>query len=105
MKATLDFSPPPAQDWWRPVPGLTWQWHISEPPVDTGVDADVYDIDLFDNEPAVIDELHRQQRKSSAISQSVHVKTGVRMLTNFQLWCLARITMAGRGKVAGYPPD
>lgn len=63
MKATLDFSPPPAQDWWRPVPGLTWQWHISEPPVDTGVDADVYDIDLFDNEPAVIDELHRQQRK------------------------------------------
>jgi len=56
-------SPPPAADWWRPAPGLTWQWHLSEPPVDTSVDADVYDIDLFDNDASVIDELHAQGRK------------------------------------------
>lgn len=64
MKATLDFSPPPAeQDWWKPAPGLTWQWHISEPPVDTSVDADVFDIDLFENDASVIEELHSRQRK------------------------------------------
>jgi hypothetical protein len=47
-------------DWWRPVPGLTWQWHLSEPPVDTSVDAQVYDIDLFDNAASVVQNLHDQ---------------------------------------------
>ena len=50
-------------DWWHPAPGLTWQWPLSDPPVDTSVDAQVYDIDLFDNDAAVIQELHRQGRK------------------------------------------
>jgi hypothetical protein len=54
---------PPAAGWWRPAPGLTWQWHLSEPPVDTSVDAQVYDIDLFDNESSVIEDLHAQGRK------------------------------------------
>lgn len=55
--------PPPADGWWHPTPGLTWQWHLSEPPVDTSVDAQVYDIDLFDNEASVIEDLHGQGRK------------------------------------------
>jgi len=64
MTSTLDISPPPpASDWWHPAVGLTWQWHISEPPVDTSVEADVYDIDLFENDASVIEELHRQNRK------------------------------------------
>jgi hypothetical protein len=50
-------------DWWRPAPGLTWQWHLSEPPVDTSVDAQVYDIDLFDNDAPVVQKLHDQRRK------------------------------------------
>jgi hypothetical protein len=54
---------PPVAGWWHPAPGLTWQWHLSEPPVDTSVDAQVYDIDLFDNESSVIEELHAQGRK------------------------------------------
>ena len=33
-------------DWWHPAPGLSWQWHLSEPPVDTSIEANVYDIDL-----------------------------------------------------------
>jgi hypothetical protein len=49
--------------WWKPSIDISWQWHLSEPPVDTSVDADVYDIDLFDNDRSVIDELHRQGRK------------------------------------------
>ena len=56
-------STTPAAGWWRPAPGLTWQWHLSEPPVDTSVEADVYDIDLFDNKTSVIEELHTQGRK------------------------------------------
>ncbi len=52
-----------AADWWHPVPGLTWQWHLSEPPVDTTVDAQVYDIDLFDNGASVVKTLHDQGRK------------------------------------------
>lgn len=58
---TLPTNPP--KNWWRPTVGLTWQWHISEPPVDTSVDAHVFDIDLFDNDSSVIDELHALGRK------------------------------------------
>ncbi|HVM70652.1 MAG TPA: endo alpha-1,4 polygalactosaminidase [Anaerolineales bacterium] len=50
-------------DWWRPRPGLTWQWQLSEPPVDLTVDAQVFDIDLFDNDAGVVRALHEQGRK------------------------------------------
>jgi hypothetical protein len=53
----------PSKDWWRPSVGLTWQWQLSEPPVDTSVEADVYDIDIFDNEASVVARLHAQGRK------------------------------------------
>jgi hypothetical protein len=43
--------------------GLTWQWQLSEPPVDTSVDADVYDIDIFDNDASVVANLHAKGRK------------------------------------------
>ena len=48
-------SLPPAS-WWRLAPGLTWQWQLDEA-VDTTVDAEVYDVDLYVDQ-AVIDELH-----------------------------------------------
>jgi len=64
MTPTLEkVSPSSTIDWWHPSVGLTWQWHLSEPPVDTSVDAEVYDIDLFDNDASVVDELQRQGRK------------------------------------------
>ncbi len=58
-------SPPISSnnDWWRPRAGLTWQWQLSEPPVDTSIEADVYDIDIFDNDAAVVAELHANGRK------------------------------------------
>jgi hypothetical protein len=49
--------------WWHPSHGLTWQWHLSEPPVDTSVDAQVFDIDLFDNDASVVKDLHDRGRK------------------------------------------
>ena len=53
----------PSNDWWRPTVGLTWQWQLSEPPVDINVDAEVYDIDIFDNEASVVADLHAKGRK------------------------------------------
>jgi hypothetical protein len=49
-------SPPPAASWWHPVPGLTWQWQLDEQ-VDTSIEAEVYDIDLYVDQP-IIDDLH-----------------------------------------------
>ncbi len=54
---------PILSNWWKPSIGLTWQWQLSEPPVDTSVDAEVYDIDIFDNDASVVAELHAKGRK------------------------------------------
>jgi len=62
--ATQPLLPTPSvEPIWRPAPGTTWQWQLSELPVDATVDAAVYDIDLFDNDAAVVAKLHRQGRK------------------------------------------
>ena len=53
---------PASHDIWRPSPGTSWQIQLSEP-VDPSVDAQVYDIDLFDTPQQVIDQLHAQGRK------------------------------------------
>ncbi len=53
----------PSKDWWCPTVGLSWQWQLSEPPVDTSVDADVFDIDIFDNDASVVADLHAKGRK------------------------------------------
>jgi len=47
---------------WRPEPGTSWQWQLTGT-IDTTVDAEVFDIDLFDAPRSVIDELHRMNRK------------------------------------------
>jgi len=59
LSSSLSFS----NAWWKPIPGLTWQWQLSEPPVDISIDADVYDIDIFDNDASVVADLHAQGRK------------------------------------------
>ena len=51
-----------SDDWWRPIPGLSWQWQIGDNDIDTSIDVDVYDIDLYVDQ-AVIDELHTKGRK------------------------------------------
>lgn len=47
---------------WRPEAGLSWQWQLSVP-VDQSVDAQVYDIDLFENDASVVASLHAAGRK------------------------------------------
>ena len=56
IKSPVPASPSPANSWWRPSPGLTWQWQLDEE-IDTSIEAQVYDIDLYADQQ-VIDALH-----------------------------------------------
>lgn len=52
----------PKTDRWHPTPGLTWQWQIGDIHIDTSIEADVYDIDLYVDQ-SIIDQLHAKGRK------------------------------------------
>ncbi|NTU57268.1 MAG: endo alpha-1,4 polygalactosaminidase [Anaerolineales bacterium] len=61
--STLMSSPTyPSTDWWRPTAGLSWQWQIGNLDIDTSIEAEVYDVDLYVDQ-SVIDELHAKGRK------------------------------------------
>ncbi len=60
--STHMISTPPSSSWWHPTVGLTWQWQIGDNNIDTSIEAEVYDIDLY-VEQSVIDELHVKWRK------------------------------------------
>ena len=47
---------------WTPAPGTTWQWQLSDYPVDTTVDVAVYDVDLFDTDEADLTTLRGDGR-------------------------------------------
>ncbi len=48
--------------WWRPSPGTSWQWHLSDLPVDQSFDVEMYDIDMFDNDASTVAALQAQGR-------------------------------------------
>ena len=47
---------------WIPPARPTWQWQLDRR-LDTSVDADVYDIDLFDHDASVVAALHQAGRR------------------------------------------
>jgi hypothetical protein len=47
---------------WQPQLNTTWQWHLSNLAVNQSFDVEMYDIDLFDNDEAVVEALHAQSR-------------------------------------------
>ncbi|MDG9701376.1 endo alpha-1,4 polygalactosaminidase [Streptomyces sp. DH37] len=53
---------PPDGARWRPEPGTTWQWQL-QGRVDPDVDAEVYDIDGFENGAATVAALHTRGRR------------------------------------------
>jgi hypothetical protein len=55
---------PAAPGRWVPGPRTTWQWQLTTP-VDLSVDAQLFDIDLFNNPASVVASLH--QRGSRAV--------------------------------------
>ena len=48
---------------WQPAPQTTWQWQLSGLPLDLTVEADVFDIDLFETEASTVDRLHDLDRR------------------------------------------
>ena len=46
---------------WIPSPQMSWQWQLTTP-VDQSVDAQLFDIDLFDNAASVVAALHARGR-------------------------------------------
>lgn len=47
---------------WQPALVTSWQWQLTTP-VDQTVNAQMYDIDMFDNDASVVASLHAQGRK------------------------------------------
>ena len=62
MPSTPITSQQSSTNWWHPTVGLTWQWQIGDNNIDTSVEADVYDIDLYVDQ-TIIDKLHAKGRK------------------------------------------
>ena len=60
---TRAVSPNPTRIPWRPAVGATWQWQLSNLPIDRSFDVEVYDVDLFDTDTPVVSALHAQGRK------------------------------------------
>jgi len=56
-----DFPASTGGSWWKPSPGTTWQWQLSGE-VDTSIDVQMYDIDLFDVPAEVVGRLQREGR-------------------------------------------
>lgn len=48
---------------WQPKVGASWQIQLLKPIDGSTLDADIYDIDLFDNEAEEISDLHKEGRK------------------------------------------
>ena len=53
---------PPPGSWYRPQRDTTWQWQLLGS-VHTSHEAQLYDVDLFDSDVALIDSLHAEGRK------------------------------------------
>ncbi len=49
--------------WWQPPTNTSWQWQLTGSSIDTSFNADMYDIDLFDNNASMVAGLHAQGRK------------------------------------------
>lgn len=47
--------------WWQPAAGLSWQWQL-DGEIDTTIDVDMYDVDLFETSPGTVQELKDQGR-------------------------------------------
>jgi hypothetical protein len=55
--ALIETKHSPSKSIWQPAPGTSWQWQLSDT-LDLSVEAQVYDIDLFDNDASLVADLH-----------------------------------------------
>lgn len=52
----------PANEWWRPAAGLSWQWQIGGGTIDPSLAVDVFDID-WEEAASVVSRLHQAGKK------------------------------------------
>ena len=50
--------------WWQPAPGTMLQWQLDDLPADLAIEADAYDLDLFETPAATVAALHAQGRRA-----------------------------------------
>lgn len=50
----------PTVAWWQPAVGSSWQIQFSGQEIDTSVDAEIYDLDLFETPASLVTALHAQ---------------------------------------------
>lgn len=55
-------TPEQAEKWWKPSPGLNWQIQYAGQ-INTTIDVEAFNLDLFDTSKPVINELHSQGKK------------------------------------------
>ncbi len=60
---TIAAASPPPREIWRPALNTSWQMQFTGR-LDLSVNAQMYDIDLFDNDASVVAELHARGRKA-----------------------------------------
>ena len=60
--ATPSYDQDAPADWWRPPVNTTWQWQLTDLPLDGSFDVEMVDTELFDNDAGTVAELHAQGR-------------------------------------------
>ncbi len=63
LPITLSNVTASSSSWWQPSVDTSWQWQLTELPIDQSFDVDMYDIELFDNDASTVAALHAQGRK------------------------------------------
>ena len=53
----------PVGEVWKPVLSTSWQWQLTDPPIGHSIDAEMFDIDLFETNAATVAALHADGRK------------------------------------------
>jgi hypothetical protein len=53
----------PVAGWWQPEAGACWQIQFTGEPIDTSLDVDVYDLDLFDTPVELVQQLHADRKR------------------------------------------
>ncbi|MFV1948565.1 MAG: endo alpha-1,4 polygalactosaminidase [Anaerolineales bacterium] len=53
---TVPPSPSINSDWWQPAVDISWQWQLTGE-IDLSFEVDMYDLDLFETDPAVLQKL------------------------------------------------
>lgn len=54
---------PPGATIWKPTPGTTWQWQLSDDPLELPPNVQMIDMDLFDRDASQVATLHEQGKK------------------------------------------